>query len=386
MKDNDYYSLLGVSKDASLEEIKKAYKTLAKKYHPDLAGEGADAEKFKEISNAYSVLSDSEKRKQYDSYGHDAFSKGYAGNAGQGFSGFSQGGFAGFDFSDIFNQFVNDDDDDGFFSQFRGRGRGQRRESQENLNLVYNLEVDFKTAVLGGREKIEFYKDVECSYCAGTGSTNMQKDTCPTCNGSGRTVNTRRTPFGLFSVESVCSTCKGQGFVIKNPCSKCSAKGYVKDKKTLTIDIPQGINNGDVVRLREQGHNHQGVRGDLFLNVSVKEHSFFKRKGFDLYCDVPVTYSDLVLGTTIKINNFKDNIKLKIPSGTKNNTVFKLKDKGVSVVNKRYSYGDLFVKVVAFIPEKLDGDLKKKIKEINSLEREAIKKAQLKEKNDFIEY
>ena len=223
----DYYSTLGVSKDASLDEIKKAYKTLAKKYHPDLAGASSDSEKFKEISNAYSVLSDTDKRKQYDSYGHDAFSRGSSGNTGQGFSGFS-----GFDFSDIFSSF-SDDDDGGFFSQFSQRGSRSSR-GQENLNLVYNLEIDFETAILGGKEKIEFYKDEECKYCAGTGATDMQKDVCSTCNGRGRTVSTKRTPFGMFSVENLCSTCKGNGYIIKNPCSKCSGKGYVKEKKTLT--------------------------------------------------------------------------------------------------------------------------------------------------------
>jgi molecular chaperone DnaJ len=380
MSEKDYYSLLGVPKDASLDEIKKAYKSLAKKHHPDLAGASADPEKFKEISNAYSVLSDSEKRKQYDSYGHDAFSKGYAGNAGQG-QGFS--GFGGFDFSDIFNSFA--DDDDGFFSQFSQR-RGQGREREENLNLVYNLELDFETAILGGKEKVEFYKDIECNYCAGTGSKNMQKDVCPTCNGRGRTVTTKRTPFGMFSVENLCSTCKGNGYVIKEPCSKCSGKGFIKDKKTLSVDIPSGINTGDVMRLREQGHNHQGVKGDLFLNISVKNHSFFKRKAQDLYCEVPVTYSDLVLGTTIKINKFKDKIKLKIPAGTENNTTFKVKGTGVSIFNRRSVPGDLYVKVYAFIPGKLDSDLKKKIKDLSSLEKELIKKEVSKDKKEYIEY
>ncbi len=377
MKDKDYYSILGVSKDASIGDIKKAYKQLAKKHHPDLAGASADAEKFKEISNAYSILSDSDKRKQYDSYGHDAFS----GGAGQG--GFS--GFGGFDFSDIFNSFSDDDDGGGFFSQFSGRGRGQRRESQEDLNLVYNLEIPLDMAVLGGKEKIEFYKDIECSHCAGTGSINMQKDICSTCNGRGRTTSTKRTPFGMFAVENLCSTCRGKGYVIKDPCQKCSAKGYVKGKKTLNVEIPQGVNNGDVIRLREQGHNHTPHKGDLFLNISVKEHSFFKRKGFDLYCEVSIAYSDLVLGTSIKINRFKEKIKLKIPSGTKNNTTFKLKDHGVPVINRRYAYGDLFVKVSAYVPEKLNSDLKKKIKDINSLERESLQKSLSKEKNEFIE-
>jgi len=380
MSDNDYYSTLGVSKDASLEEIKKAYKTLAKKYHPDLAGAGADPEKFKEISNAYSVLSDSEKRKQYDSYGHDAFSKGYSGaGGGQGFSG-----FGGFDFSDIFNSFM-DDDDGGFFSQF-SRGRSSRRESSENLNLVYNLDLDFETAVLGGKQKIEYHKDVECNYCAGTGSQDMQRDVCSTCNGKGRTVNTRRTPFGMFAVENVCSTCNGKGYVIKKPCSKCSGKGFIKDKKTLNVDIPSGINTGDVMRLREQGHNHQGVKGDLFLNISVKPHTFFKRKNQDLYCEVPVTFSDLVLGTTIKINKFKDKIKLKIPAGTKDNTTFKIKGTGINIFNRRNSPGDLFVKVYAFVPDKLSGDLKKKFKDISSLEKEVIVKEASKENKEFVEY
>jgi molecular chaperone DnaJ len=380
MKDKDYYSILGVSKDASIEEIKKAYKTLAKKYHPDLAGEGADPEKFKEISNAYSVLSDSTKRKQYDSYGHDAFS----GGAGQGgFSGFSQGGFSGFsgfDFSDIFNSFT-DDEDDGFFSQF-SRRRGPRRESREDLNLVYNLEISLETSIFGNKEKIKYYKDVECNYCSGTGSVNMQKDVCPTCNGKGRTINTKRTPFGMFSVENVCSNCKGEGYIIKDPCPKCSAKGYVKEEKTISVDIPQGVNNGDVIRVREQGDNHSGVKGDLFINISVKEHKFFKRKGYDLYCKVPVAYSDLILGTKLKLNVFKNKVKLKIPSNTQNNTVFKLKDQGVAEVNRRYSYGDLFVTVYAYVPEKISSDLKKKIKDINSLEREVLEK----EENEFVEY
>ena len=369
MQDKDYYSILGVSKDASLDEIKKAYKKLAKKYHPDLAGETADPEKFKEISNAYSVLSDTEKRKKYDSFGHESYTKGFSGQ-GQGFSGFGSGGF-GFDFSDIFSSFV-DDEEDGFFSQFSQRRKG--RESYENLNLVYNLEIDLETSVLGGKEKIEFYKDVECNYCAGTGSKDMEKDACSTCNGRGRTVNTKRTPFGMFSVESVCSTCKGNGFVIKNPCSKCNQKGYVRDKKTLTVDIPSGVNKGDVIRLRAQGHNHQGNKGDLFLNISIKKHPFFKRDGFDLFCTVPIAYSDLVLGTKIKIKKFKDKVKLKIPTGTKNNQIFKIKNEGVPVLNKRYSYGDLYVKVTAFVPEKLNSDLKKKIKELNSLEREVLEK------------
>lgn len=381
MKDKDYYSILGVSKDASIDEIKKAYKTLAKKYHPDLAGEGADPEKFKEISNAYSVLSDSTKRKQYDSYGHDAFT----GAGGQGgFSGFSQGGFSGFsgfDFSDIFNSFV-DDDDDGFFSQFSRRGRARRGQSREDLNLVYNLEISLEESIFGSKKKIEYYKDVECSYCSGTGSLKMQKDVCPTCNGKGRTINTKRTPFGMFSVENVCSTCRGEGYVIKDPCPKCSAKGYVKDKKSISVDIPEGVDNGNVIRVREQGHNHSGVKGDLFLNISVKEHSFFKRKGPDLYCKVPLAYSDLVLGTKIKLNVFRNKVKLKIPSNTKNNTVFKLKGQGAPEVNRRYSNGDLYVTVFAYVPEKITSDLKKKIKEINSLEKEVLEK----EKSEYVEY
>lgn len=377
MTDKDYYSLLGVSKDASTDEIKKAYKTLAKRYHPDLAGETADAEKFKEISNAYSTLSDSEKRKQYDSFGHDAYSKGYSQNAGQGFSGF--------DFSDIFNSFM-DDDDSGFFSQFSQRSRAGHRHSSENLNLVYNLEIDFEKAILGGREKIEYYKDVECNFCAGTGSKNMQRDVCSTCKGRGRTVTSKRTPFGMFSVENLCSTCRGEGSVIKDPCSKCSGKGFMKDKKTLNVDIPSGINTGDVVRLREQGHNHQGNKGDLFLNISVKPHSFFKRQGSDLYCEIPIAYSDLVLGTTIKINKFKDKIKLKIPEKTPNNTTFKIKGTGISIFNRKNVPGDLYVKVHAHVPEKIDSDLKKKIKEINSLEKESLKKELSKEQKEFVEY
>lgn len=374
MQDNDYYSLLGVSKDASLEEIKKAYKTLAKKYHPDLAGASADTEKFKEISNAYSVLSDSEKRKQYDSFGHSAFSKGFSE------SGFS--GFSGFDFSDIFSSFMQDDD---VFSNFSQRKHARRRQ-HENLNLVINLELDFEEAILGVKKKIEYYKDIECNYCAGTGSKSMQKEACPTCKGRGTTVSSKRTPFGLFSVENTCSTCRGEGYVIKDVCSKCSGKGFVKDKKTLNVDIPAGVNTGDVLKLREQGHNHQGIKGDLFLNISVKNHVFFKRKGNDLYCEVPMAFSDLVLGTTIKINKFNTKIKLKIPAGTANNTVLRVKGTGASFFNRSGGQGDLFVKVFVKVPDKSSSDFKKKMKDLSSLEKEFLDKSLVKDVKDFVEY
>lgn len=380
MSGKDYYEILGVSKDASTEEIKKAYKTLAKKYHPDLAGEGADEEKFKEISNAYSTLSNSEKRKQYDTFGQaGASGQGF----GQGFSGFSRGGFSsqGFDFSDIFSSFMGGEDD--IFSGFSRRD-SRRNQRQENLDIVEQVDLTFEEAYKGVKKKIEIYKDVECTFCAGTGSKSMKKETCDVCHGRGRTVTTKRTPFGAFSVENICHKCNGKGTIIKDPCSKCNGKGYVRESKKINVDIPSGVNNRDVIRVVSQGHEHNNQKGNLFLNINVKPHEFFKRDEYDLYCEVPISYTDLVFGTTLKLNLFGDKIKVKIPSSTTNNTILRVKNKGFNHVNSRGS-GDLFIKVISEIPSKVSGDFKKKLKELKDLEDKNITKEINKKYKNYIE-
>ncbi|MCK9293073.1 MAG: molecular chaperone DnaJ [archaeon] len=387
MAEKDYYEILGVSRNATPEEIKAAYKQLARKHHPDLAGLNADQEKFKEISNAYSVLSDPQKRQQYDHFGQ-AGASGQAGANDQGFSGFSTRGFGAhgfgtqdFNFSDIFSSFM--DDEDNIFSRFSG-GRRKRQSSQENLDIVHNLDLDFETAVKGGKKKIEIYVDDFCSECDGTGSKSKNPKTCSTCKGQGRVLNSKRTPFGMFSVESICPTCKGKGTIIDDPCSSCSAKGYVKVKKILTVDIPAGINTQDVIKLREKGHNHSNEKGDLFLRISVKEHEFYKREDRDLFCELPLPYSDFVLGTTFKLNFFGDKLKVKVPSSTKPNTIFKLKGKGLPDVNRGGNYGSLFVKVVVEVPSKLSSDYKKLIKNLSALEEKETKKDILKRYSKYL--
>jgi len=387
----DYYQTLGVSKDASTEEIKKAYKQLAKIYHPDIAGKDADQEKFKDISNAYSVLSDPEKRSRYDQFGADAANRSSS-QGGQGFSGFSTRGFGahgfgtyesdsqGFNFSDIFSSFM---DDDNVFSSF-ARGGKRKSSSKENLDLVYSLDLDFEDVLKGTKKKIEIYADDLCSTCQGTGSKSKQPKTCSTCKGQGRVLTSKRTPFGMFSVESVCPTCKGQGTIIEDPCKECSGKGFIKAKKILNVDIPAGINNQDVIRLKGKGHNHKNLTGDLFLKISVKEHEFFKREDRDLYCEFTLPYTDFLLGTTIKINLLGDKIKLKIPSSTNPGTLFKLKGKGLPDVNRGSNYGSLFVKVMVEVPGKYSSEYKKLIKNLAKLEEKEIKEKILNKHSKYL--
>lgn len=386
----DYYETLGVSKDASTEEIKKAYKKLAKKYHPDLAGEGADQEKFKKISNAYSVLSDPKKKEFYDTYGADpeSMNQGGASGAQGGFAGggFSRG-FSGFkDFSDIFSSFMGGDEEDDLFSAFSRGHRQRSSQERRNLDMMTRVELDFEEAALGKKKKIEIYRDQECDYCSGTGSQSQNRKTCDMCRGRGRVVESKRTPFGMFSVEKTCPKCQGKGTIVTDPCPKCSGKGYKREKKTISVDIPSGINRGDVIRLQNQGHQHYNHKGDLFINVSVKPHEFFKRDGSDLFCEVNLTYSDLILGTTIKVDRFGKQIKLKIPSKTESHTIFKIKDKGLPDVNRKYVTGNLYVKVKLHTPTKTGNDYKKLIKKLQDHEKKDLEKTIDKTQKKFVEY
>jgi len=391
----DYYKLLGISRNASTDEIKKAYKELAKKYHPDIAGPTADAEKFKEISNAYSVLSDDQKRKQYDTFGDDI---GYGpGNQGQGYygsqgfgSGFSQG-FSGFDFRDIFSQFMEeeegeDEDEGSFFSRFSSNQRSRRSRSRnsQNLNLVYKIEIDFKTTYTGGKEKLDIHKDCICESCSGSGSISGKKVVCDTCHGKGRVVTSRRTPFGMFSVQTTCPKCKGEGETISDPCKRCSGRGYEKIKRTISVDIPAGISENDVIRVRGEGNEREQEKGDLYLKISVKENDFFKREGKDLYCDVPVTFTDLILGTSFKLNLFGNYVKIKIPDHTKANTIIKVRGEGFPDVKGGGNAGNLFVKVIPEVPDKMSSEYKDLIKSLSRIEEATLKKEIKKKFGEYL--
>ncbi|MFH0906577.1 MAG: molecular chaperone DnaJ [archaeon] len=389
--EKDYYKTLGVKKDASQDEIKKAYKELAKKYHPDMNKESSSEENFKKINNAYSVLGDSEKRKQYDTFGEAAFN-GTGGASSQGYSG--SGGFSGFgfDFSDIFSNFMDEDSDsdyseDSFFSSFGGRGGGtfrRKQSSRRNLNLKYNLEIDFLTAARGGSEDIIINHDELCDACEGTGSKHKKKETCERCKGRGKTADTRRTPFGIFSIEQICSKCGGSGEIIKDPCSSCSGSGFTKKKKTITINIPAGINNQDILRVVGQGNFDKNSKGDLFIQISVKPHDFFKREGSSLYCEFPVTYTDLMLGSEIKIKGIQDIINLKVPAHTDSGTIFKIRGKGVADVNHGGVHGDLYVKVNVEIPKTISKEYKDTLIKLAELEKKTVKKGIFDKFKEFL--
>ena len=382
----DLYKILGVNKGASIDEIKKAYRELAKKYHPDIAGPNGDAEKFKEISNAYSVLSDETKRKQYDMFGSEQPGASGAGY-NQGFHGGFSSGFSGFDFSDIFNQFVDEEDEDegGFFRRFTG-GTQQRRRKQntDELNLVYKIDIDFKASYKGSKEKIDIHKDGVCSQCNGSGSKSGKKTVCSVCNGRGTVVSSRRTPFGMFSVQSTCSKCNGEGEIISDPCSKCSGKGFEKIKKTLSVDIPAGISENDVIRIKGEGNERAREKGDLYIKVNIEESTFFKRDGRDIYCELPIAFSDLILGTTIKLNLFGNIVKVKVPDHTKANETFRLKGEGFPDVNRGGNSGSLFVKVIPEVPERTSSEYKDLIKNLSKLEEGTTKKDIKKKYSEYI--
>jgi len=386
MNEKDYYKILGVNKNASIDEIKRSYKELAKKYHPDMAGPNGDAEKFKEISNAYSVLSDDSKRKQYDMFGTDQPGTGSAGY-NQGFRGGFSSGFSGFDFSDIFSQFEDDEDDDSqnsFFRRFTGGTQRRRRQNQDELNLVYKIDIDFKSSYTGCKEKIEIHKEVLCQECLGSGSKSGKKNVCSTCNGRGTVINSRRTPFGMFSVQSTCSKCGGEGEIISEPCQKCNGKGYEKIKRTISVDVPAGISINDVIRIKGEGNERAREKGDLYIKVNIKESDFFTRDGKDIYCELPIAFSDLILGTTIKLNLFGNIVKLKIPDHTKANETFRLKGEGFPDVNHSGNAGSLFVKVIPVIPDKISSEYKDLIKILSKLEDATIKKEIKKKYNNYL--
>ncbi len=389
----DYYKLLGINRNASIDDIKKAYRELAKKYHPDIAGPTADAEKFKEISNAYSVLSDDTKRKQYDTFGEDIGSSQGAGGQGyyshQGFGGGFSQGFSGFDFKDIFSQFMEEEeeeDEGGFFSRFTNNQRTRRSRSgnSQDLNLVYKIEIDFKTTYAGGKEKLDIHKEGLCESCSGSGSVSGKKVVCDSCHGKGRVVTSRRTPFGMFAVQSTCSKCNGEGETISDPCKKCSGKGYEKIKRTISVDIPAGISENDVIRVRGEGNEREQEKGDLYLKISVKENDFFTRKDKDLYCDVPIPFTDLVLGTSFKLNLFGNHVKIKIPDHTKANTIIKLKGEGFPDVKGSGGAGSLFVKVIPEVPDKMGSEYKDLIKSLSKIEEATIKKEIRKRHSEYI--
>ncbi len=359
MTKKDYYETLGVNKDDSKEEIKRAYKKLAKKYHPDLNKSEDAAEKFKEINEAAAVLGDDQKRQQYDQFGTADLS-------GMGGGGFDFSDFAnfGFDFGDIFDSFFGKG-----FGGFGGAGRRGPRQVHGD-NLRFGMEITLEEAATGTKKTVIIPRHETCGKCKGLGGTDVKK--CPECNGEGVIRQTQRTPFGIFSTTRTCRRCNGEGEVVKDICEYCDGIGKVKKDRKLEIEIPAGVEEG--TRLRVAGEGEAGERGgpsgDLYVLIHIKPHKIFNRRGNDLYIEVPITFSEAALGTTIEVPTLEGNAKLKIPSGTQPGTVFRMKGKGIPDVHG-YGKGSQNVMVNVQVPEKLT----KKQKEIlKQFDKESKKK------------
>ena len=335
--------MLGIQKGAGDAEIKKAYRSLAKKYHPDINPGDKDAEaKFKEVNEAYEVLSDSDKRAKYDQYGHAAFDP--ASGAGSGFGGF--GGFGGFDvdLGDIFGSF------------FGGGGRQQRRSGpQKGEDIEVNVTITFEEAVFGCKKDIKFQKYAKCGKCNGTGSEDGKSETCPTCRGTGQRRIMQNLGGMQFQSTTTCDVCRGTGKYIKTPCKDCRGSGFERVTKSLTVDIPAGIDHGKGLVIRGAGNDGKngGIAGDVYVIVSVRKSSTFRRDGYHLYCEVPITISEATLGAEIEITTLEGREKYTIPEGTQTGTTFTLRQRGVPVVNSSRR-GDLYFTVNVEIPKGLN--------------------------------
>ena len=349
MAKRDYYEVLGVSKTASDDEIKKAYRKLAMKYHPDRNPDNAEAEeKFKEASEAYEVLSNGEKRSMYDRMGHNAFEGGMGGGGGFGGGGFSA--------EDIFSQFGD------IFGNFGGGGgRGRAQQQRQGSDLRYVVELSLEEAIKGIKKEITFTAPAPCDVCDGQGSKNPNDvETCKTCHGAGQV----RMQQGFFSVQQTCSTCRGQGKIIKNPCQSCHGSGVKNRQQTLEVTIPAGVDNGDRIRLSGKGEAVRGGQpGDLYVEVAVREHDIFQRDGADLYMDIPVNVADAALGKEIQIPTLEGRVSLKIPEGTQNGKMFRLRGKGVKPV-RGSMVGDLLCRIVVETPVNLTSRQRDLLKEL----------------------
>lgn len=349
----DYYELLGVNRSAGEDEIKKAYRKLALQHHPDRnPGDKQAEEKFKEVSEAYSVLSDAQKRSQYDQFGHAAF-----GESGP-FSG-------GFDFSGGFEDVFGD-----IFGEFFGGGGGRRRGRGRGEDLRYNLTLKFEEAAFGVEKKIKIPRHGPCETCRGTGAkAGTAPQTCPTCHGRGQ-VSFQQ---GFFSVSRTCSQCHGQGTIVKEPCATCGGAGRVRTMHTLSVKIPAGVDTGSRLKLRDEGETGPvgGVPGDLYVVIQTESHPIFVRDNLDIICDVPISFVQAALGAEIDVPTLDGKVKMKIPSGTQSGKVFRMKGKGIKDV-QGLQQGDQHVRVIVETPTRLTAKQKELLKDFAELGGEEV--------------
>lgn len=356
----DYYEVLGVSKDADDAAIKKAYRALAKKYHPDMNPGDAEAEKkFKEASEAYAVLSDAEKRRQYDQFGHAAF-EGGAGGAG-GFGGFD---FNGADFGDIFGDIFGD-----LFGGGGRRGGRANNGPMKGANIRKSIRITFEEAVFGCKKELEVILKDPCTTCGGTGAKpGTSPETCPKCGGKGQVVYTSQSFFGTVQNVQTCPNCGGSGKVIKEKCTSCSGTGYTSSKK-IEVTIPAGIDNGQSVRIREKGEpgTNGGPRGDLLVEVNVSRHPIFQRQDMHIFSTVPISFAQAALGGDVKIQTVDGAVIYNVKPGTKTDTKVRLKGKGVPSLRNSAVRGDHYVTLVIQTPEKLSAEAKEALRRFDEL-------------------
>ena len=355
MSNNDYYEKLGVEKSATKEQIKKAFKKLALKYHPDRAPEDKKKEyeeKFKEINEAVSVLGDEKKRQQYDQFGPDAFQGG--GGAGH----------QGFDFSDVMSQFRSGSfgNFDDIFDSLFGGGR-RRSGARRGSDLAYETEITLEDAAHGKKEEIQLNKLEHCPDCSGQGATKFES--CHHCHGSGQMKRTQRTPFGLFQQTGPCPYCHGKGQLPQDSCKSCSGEGVVRKKKKLEVSIPAGVESGMRLRVRGEGEvgSNNGPAGDLYVIIYVKDHKYFQRDEQDLHITVPISFTQATLGDEIEVPTIDGKASLKIPTSTQSETVFRMRDKGLPSIHG-HGNGDQMVKVQITVPKKLTKKQKDLIKQL----------------------
>ncbi len=353
----DYYEILGVSKTASQDEIKSAFRKKAKQYHPDVNKTPEAEAQFKELGEAYSVLSDESKRRQYDQFGKSAFDGRNAG--GQGFGGFG-GDFSSFediDLGDIFSQFFGG-------SYGFGNSKGKTKRPVRGSDTLIKMNLTFEEAVFGTKKTIKLDLEELCGECDGVGGHGSK--TCPDCGGRGRVIMEQRSLFGVFQTETVCPKCNGLGHIFETTCKKCRGKGRTLETKEINIKVPEGVDNGDKIRLSgkgEAGYNG-GDNGDLYIEFTVKEHPLFKREGNDIYLELPLTIVEATLGCKKEIPTLEDNVVLTIKEGTQNGDKYKLKGKGIRKDESMFK-GDLYVVCKIIIPTRLSGSQKRLLEEFD---------------------
>ncbi|MCL2095777.1 MAG: molecular chaperone DnaJ [Oscillospiraceae bacterium] len=358
----DYYEILGVSKSAGEADIKKAYRNLAKKYHPDMNPNDKSAEKiFKEVNEAYEVLSDADKKSRYDAYGHAGIDPNV--NMGSGFEGF--GGSGGFGFGggidDILSTFFG-----GFSSSSSSSAR--RNAPVRGEDIFQRVIISFEESVFGCAKEISYSRIETCEECSGSGAAKGTKtETCSPCGGSGVIKTQRRTPLGMMQSTAACASCHGTGKVIKSPCQVCKGNGLIRKNRKNTVDIPAGIDDGRKVAVRNQGDagRNGGTSGDLIITVGVRPHPVFEREGYNIFCEIPITFAEAALGAEIDVPTLEGGEKYKISEGTQTSSVFTLKNRGIQHLNNAKHRGDLYFKVTVEVPRGLNEKQKNALREFS---------------------